>query len=198
MQAAAAAQIAALISGRIRLSFSSTYLPLITAAAGYGASLFTETRRDLRAAKRADVERQAADEAKQRDRRETFELDVLLRTQKALTDLARAATRHYLADMRLVRETGTPYGTGLVDDELSQLLMTTNRVLREVEELILDDSLRAHVEFAHEALNQPARPGVTADDAEALWVKSGSYVDGAQRAIGERIRQIYKGSVTTP
>ena len=171
-------------------------LPVITLILGYFGTLLTESKRDARAATRAQAERDASAAQKRHEWRETFELETLLRAHNSLSDLARAAMRQHLADWREARVTGQ-YGTALVDDELSQALLTANRAVHDVLGLILDDDIRASVQRAHEAMNLPATHRGTATDAENLVCLGVAQLRLAQEAVGERIRAIYKGSVTT-
>jgi hypothetical protein len=179
------------------VSFWPTILPVITLILGYFGTLLTESKRDARAVTRTREERDAVATQKRREWRETFELETLRRAHTSLSDLARAAMRHHLADMREAQSTGT-YGKALVGDELSQTLLAANRAVHEVLGLILDDDIRASVQRAHEAVNLAARHRGSPNDAENLIHLGSSQVGIAQQAIAERVREIYKGSVTTP
>jgi hypothetical protein len=178
------------------VSFWPTILPVVTLILGYFGTLLTESKRDARVVTRAREERDAVATQKRREWRETFELETLRRAHTSLSDLTRAAMRHHLADMREAQSTGE-YGKALVDDELSQTLLAANRAVHEVLGLILDDDIRASVQRAHEAVNHAAGHRGSPNDAENLIHLGIFQVELAQQAIAERVREIYKGSVTT-
>lgn len=179
------------------MTWVNAVLPVVTLIFGYFGTLFTESKRDGRAATRAREERDAVADQKRREWRESFELETLRRAHTSLSDLTRAAMRHHLADLREAQSTGV-YGRAIVDDELGQTLLAANRAVYEVLGLILDDDIRASVLSAHQAVNLASGHRGSATEAENLITLGITQVELAQQAIAERIRELYKGSVTTP
>ncbi|WP_330323482.1 hypothetical protein [Streptomyces pseudovenezuelae] len=125
------------------------------------------------------------------DRRETFELDHLVRLNEALQDLARAATQIHLVDMRTSGETGHYAGT-LLPDGLSDNFMQAGRTVRMLRNLVLDDDLRTLVIEAAAALHRPSMMlRAETMDARQVFDEAVDLVDTAQEAVAERIRKIY-------
>ncbi|MGW2620347.1 hypothetical protein [Streptomyces sp. NPDC001500] len=171
-------------------TFSSVW-PVATfflgGASAYLRDFITEKRQIARATKALADERAKA----VTDRRETFELDHLVRLNEALQDLARAAMQVHLVDMRTSEETGHYAGT-LLPEGLSDNLMQAGRTVRMLRNLVLDDGLRAQVTEAASALKRPSmmlRAETT--EAQLVFNEALDLVDFAQEAVARRIREIY-------
>ncbi|MGW6924479.1 hypothetical protein ACWGA9_24860 [Streptomyces sp. NPDC054950] len=156
-------------------------------ASTYLTSSVTEKRQIAREAKTRQAERAKVIT----ERRETFELDHLVRLNEALQDLARAAMQVHLVDMRTSEETGHYAGT-MLPDGLSDTLMQAGRTVRMLRNLVLDDGLRAQVTEAASALKRPSmmlRAETT--EAQLVFNEALDLVDFAQEAVARRIREIY-------
>ncbi|TXJ80681.1 hypothetical protein E2C11_11070 [Streptomyces lavendulae] len=173
------------------MSTFSTVWPVATFVLG-GASAYlrdyvTERRQIARAGQALRDERKKVTT----DRRETFELDHLVRLNEALQDLGRAAMQAHLADMRTSEETGHYAGT-LLPDGISDNFMQTGRIVRMLKNLILDDSLRAQVTEAADALHRPSMMlRAETVDAQRVFNEAVGLLDDAQEAVAKRIREIY-------
>ncbi|MEU5892525.1 hypothetical protein ABZ835_37650 [Streptomyces sp. NPDC047461] len=156
-------------------------------ASTYLLSFITEKRQIAREAKVLQAERDKVIT----DRRETFELDHLVRLNEALQDLARVAAQVHLVDMRTSEETGHYAGTFLPDG-LSDNFMQAGRTVRMLQNLILANDLRAQVAEAADALHRPSMM-LRAETMEAQQVfnEAADLVDAAQEAVARRIREIY-------
>ncbi|MCW1100088.1 hypothetical protein OJ963_40580 [Streptomyces sp. RS2] len=165
--------------------------PVVTFTLGlastYLTSFINEKRQISREAKAREAEREKA----VTDRRETFELDHLVRLNEALQDLARAAAQAHLADMRVSRETGH-YASTLLPEGISDTFHQAGRTVRMLKNVVLDDALRDQVTKAAHALHVPsmmmrAEPG----KAERAFFEATELVEAAQEAVAQRIREIY-------
>lgn len=180
------------MSRRLRnVSTFSTVWPVATFFLGgtsaYIRDYVTERRQIARAAKALSDERSKA----VTDRRETFELDHLVRLNEALQDLARVAAQVHLVDMRTSETTGHYAGT-MLPDELSDNFFQTSRTVRMMRNLVLDDGLRAQVSEATSALHRPSMMHrAETMQAQQVFNEAQDLLDAAQEAVARRIREIY-------
>ncbi|WP_445183652.1 hypothetical protein ACTXG6_35220 [Pseudonocardia sp. Cha107L01] len=164
-------------------------LPLITFLVGAGSTVFAETRRDARLLRRELAAHDRMRRAAAEDRRDTFELEHLLKLNSALSDHARAAGAAHHADIMMSRQTGK-YGSARLGDELSDALMKANRSVNELKGLVLVDEVRQLVQDAQTALNTP-QSARSEDAAEAAMATASVALNAAQSAIATRVRSIY-------
>ncbi|MFI1377271.1 hypothetical protein ACH4UY_35380 [Streptomyces longwoodensis] len=165
--------------------------PIVTFALGLASTHFTSFITEKRQIAREAKARQAERQKVITDRRETFELDHLVRLNEALQDLARAAAQAHFADMHTSRETGHYAGT-LLPDGVSDAFHQAGRTVRMLKNLVLDDDLRAQVTRADQALREPSMMlRADPDDAQRAFLAAVDLVDTAQEAIAARIREIY-------
>ena len=158
---------------------------------GAAGNEWTSARRDTRAAQLQQESRDADRATRLRDRRDTFELDVLTRTITALGDLGRASGRAHHQDSMVAKQTGK-YASHLLGDDVSDQLMTAARGLYDVEGLILDDTIRQAVVDAHAAITAPSmRLDSDPDEALRVFNVAAQQLFAAQALVSERIREIY-------
>lgn len=179
------------------VSWVSAVLPIATLILGYFGTLLTEARRDERALSKSREERQSAADMKREEARDAFELDSLRRVHTSLSDFARAASRHHIADTLAAKAVGE-YGFGQVGDDLSETLRLTTVALREASQLVLDDDIRAAV------LNTLRRFGAVSlyrgslDEAELLFTSAVQALEVAQDKVAAGIRAIYSPIAKQP
>ena len=153
---------------------------------------------DARALSRARSERAELAAVARADRRETFELETLARAHAALGDFARAVGRVDYLDSISAKETGE-YGSPQLPDKAAETLRVVNRALSDAKGLILDDELREAVAVAQATANLiSAMHGADPIAVEAARFDGIAAVSAALDLISARIREIYKGTVTTP
>ncbi|MEU6244825.1 hypothetical protein [Streptomyces sp. NPDC047024] len=156
-------------------------------ASTYFTSFINEKRQIARDSKARQAERAKA----VIDRRETFELDHLVRLNEALQDFARCAMKVHLADLNSSEHTGHYAGT-LLPDGLSEEFMQLGRTVRMLGNLVLDDDLRAQVDEARTALHRPSMMHRgEASEARRALNQATDLLTAAQEAVARRIREIY-------
>jgi hypothetical protein len=179
------------------MNWWNAILPVVTLILGYFGTLWTEERRDARALSRAQSERAELAVLARADRRETFELETLARAHAALGDFGRAVGRVDHLDSMSAKETGE-YGSAPLPDDASETLRAANRALSDAKGLILDDELREAVAVAQTKGNlTSAMRGADPIAVEAVRIEGVTALVTAGDLISARIREIYKGSVTT-
>ncbi|MFJ5059711.1 hypothetical protein ACIP96_09800 [Streptomyces nigra] len=173
--------------------FNSVW-PVVTFSLGLASTYLTSFITEKRQIAREDTARQAERDKVLIERRETFELDHLVRLNEALQDLGRIATQVHLVDMRTSNETGHYAGT-LLPDGLSDTFLQCGRTVRMLRNLVLDDALRAQVAEAAEALHRPSMM-LRAETVEAQQVldEALTILEATQEAVARRIREIYSAA----
>jgi hypothetical protein len=146
---------------------------------GVMSTLLTETLKARRV--RADERLRASASRAQvlQDRRESFELEHLLRVNEALTALTKAsadAHNQYVSSL-------------VVSLEARQRVEAANGEVVAVRHLILDDQLRESVRLAHGALLRDGRSAGKPDAPNSEGAVDALKV--AREGIAERIRSIY-------
>lgn len=152
---------------------------------GVMSTLLTEAVKARRA--RADELRKASASRAQflLDRRDSFELEHLLRVNEALAALTKAtadAQNEYLNNFE-------------VSLEARQHVETANGEVVAVRHLILDDELREWVRLAHRALLRAGRSAGKAETPDPDAAVNALKI--AREGIAERIRSIYMGEAAT-
>jgi hypothetical protein len=152
---------------------------LLAVLLGAGITIATEWLRDRRGV-----------EAERRARREDFEIEQLVQLHSTLRELVDVTDEiaSYSAPHRAV------FG------EPGQRYRALARRATWLQGLVLDDALRASVEAARSGL-RPVRSRADDSTVEELIAQDEAMrerVDSCLEAISQRIREIYKGAVTTP
>jgi hypothetical protein len=177
---------------------SEVWLPIVTLVLGYVGTLFTEGRRDARARRIAEESRLSDRADAQQQRQESFELEALTRALTTLQDFARAVSRAHIVDSMTARETGVYAGT-LLSEEDNDHLFRANVAFGAATSLVLDDDVRAALERAGEAGNAVSLMlRSTVPQAEQRFLDFLDRALEARSLAAERLRGIYKGTVTTP
>ncbi|MDQ7910796.1 hypothetical protein RB614_40525 [Phytohabitans sp. ZYX-F-186] len=128
---------------------------------------------------------------RRQERRETFELEHLLRLNEALMRYARAVGRMHHHDS-MVAKTSSVYASHLLPEDISQEAHETGRDVLGSMNLALDDELRAKVNQAYELLSDvESMTKTTPDRAKAAMLTAIDAYREALNGIAARIRQIY-------
>lgn len=166
-------------------------LPVMTLLLGAWLTEVAASRREANSWLRSRKDRLDQRRAVLQDRRDDFELDVLVRCHTALSDVARSASRVHHLDVMQSRNSGR-YASHLLPEDASNALMLASRSLRDVVGLILDDELRERVVAAHSRMLIPSgQINSRAEEAEALFQAAAEELLAAQDAVSSRIRSIY-------
>jgi hypothetical protein len=173
------------------MTWWTAILPVLTLMLGAAGNEWTSGRRDTRAAQLLKESRDVDGATKLRDRRDTFELDALTRTITALGDLGRASARAHHQDSMIAKQSGK-YASHLLGEDVSEQLMLATRAMHDVEGLILDDTIRQAVIYAHAAILAPSsRLESDPDEASRMFSAGAQELFDAQEIVSERIREIY-------
>lgn len=175
------------------MTLASELLPVGTLVLGYLGTLFTESRRDAREWHREELARSSARKQQLLDRRESFEIDHLVRLNEALNDLARASGRLHHLDSMIAKQSGSYASHQIGDEETSQAMLAANRSVHTLTGLVLNDGLRELVREAHRACNEPSSlRNATQEEAETVFHRAVSKLETAQDGIAVRVRDLYQ------
>lgn len=166
-----------------------TVLPVLTLIAGGLLQYLSQWGADFRQRKAAQEARDTERDRVRRDRRETFELDHLLRLNDALMRFGRAAGRVHNHDV-LARQSGT-YARDQRPTDINDEFGDAGREVISQMHLILDDSLQETVSRARDAIAEIGMQTPTTIPAEAVFARALQAHVTAMKAIGDRVRQIY-------
>ncbi|WP_341717679.1 hypothetical protein QQG74_28215 [Micromonospora sp. FIMYZ51] len=168
-----------------------TLLPVITLALGAILQYLGQWGADARQRRAAQEARDADRDRARQERRETFELDHLLRLNEALLRYGRAAGRVHFHDAMVAKQSGE-YASHQLPEELNGELYNAGREVLSLMHLVLDDNLRATVETVHRSYGRMTNlMRTTVEEADAAMVAAADAQDAAMRGIGARVRQIY-------
>jgi hypothetical protein len=156
--------------------------PVVTLIIGSLGTLLLDERRDRRALDRAEAERIAAREETIAERREAFELTHLLEVHATLRGVRHSVHTVFAH----VDPTNHPFYGAVAE-------------AHRLNGLVLDDRVRGQVEVAIQIAAKLAKAAPSPEPMKALEDLSPilNSLDDAADALSERIRIIYKGSVTS-
>lgn len=168
-----------------------TLIPIITLVLGGVLQYLGQWGTDARAQRAARESRDADRDRARQERRETFELDHLLRLNEALLRFGRATGRVHFHDSMVAKQSGE-YGSHLLPTEVSDESHSAGREVLSLMHLVLDDDLRELVETAHGKLSgMGVLMRTSVERGTAAMLDATEAQDAAMRAIGARVRRIY-------
>ena len=167
---------------------SAIWLPLATLVLGYVGSLITESRRDIRAARREREVREQDRAQAISDRRSTFQRQTLLGLQQALYDLIGIASESYSDDYDAFQKTGNWVGTHH-DETLRKAFKMQARIIT-LQVRADDEQLRKLVEEYREAVSDVIDAN-SEKEAEVKRTVSTDKLRAANDRLGELLRAIY-------
>ena len=181
----------------VSMNLWNAVLPVITLVIGSILTFWAESNRDTRAARRAGMEREAAQRARLTEERRAFELETLQASGDAIARLARAAAQAHHFDLRSAKEAGKDqYVNFLLPADIDGELFQANRELARLEARILDEPARTAIsQFRSDVARLGIPDGISVSAAESLFQDLASSADAAQRHVSARLRGIYDGSV---
>jgi hypothetical protein len=175
------------------MSWWSAVLPVLTLVLGWAGSELSEARWNKRAAALSRTERAATRLERAREQRENFERENLDAMFNAISRLGRATAVHHLADIDAANATGRPYaGSVLSDKAMDEELRLATVEAGRLTVLVLDDHLRAQVDEAVASTQALGMTQSTIADANLAFQQVTTELRGAQRAIAQRLRELYK------
>ena len=181
------------------MSWYTTLLPVGTLVLGAGLTEVRSWVADRR--QRGEAERMAAVERQrtQEERRETFELDLLVRLQEALLEYGRATGRLHHIDMMISKQTGS-YASTQLPEEASDHEYAAGRQMLALMNMVLDIELRQLVREAYTRMSAVgSMHRSTPQDAEDAFTAAATLHAEALEAVATRIRDIYlHGSADLP
>jgi hypothetical protein len=173
------------------MSWYNTLIPagtlVIGACLSEVSSWLADRRRSGDAARISVLERARAREI----RRETFELDLLVKLNEALLGFGRAWGHAHYIDTMTSKQTGVYAGTQL-PEEASDALYAAGRQMLALMNMVLDDELRDMVRRAYDEMSAVSRMyKATVADADAAFYRAGLTHGNALEAIAARVRELY-------
>lgn len=172
-------------------------LPTITLLIGIVGTLAATWLQSVLAEQGSRAKTRAARKTALEDRRDAFELEMLQAAFDASNVLARESIRYHLLDIKVARSENVPYGshqlTGIEGAaELNESVRLANMTSHARSSLILDTAIRGALEDAVSALNAVGTSGAkSVEEAKGEMSKASFALRTAQRAIADRIREIY-------
>lgn len=125
------------------MTWWNAVLPVVTLVLGYVLTLWSESRRDTRAAREAAANRREEKRSHLVAERRVFELDTLQASAHAISRLARAASRAHHFDLSAAKASDTDrYINFQLPDGVSDELFEANRGLARLEARVLDERVR--------------------------------------------------------
>jgi len=168
-----------------------TLLPVITLIAGGLLQYLGQWGTDARQRKAATEARNGDRDRMRQDRRESFELDHLLRLNEAMMRFARATGRAHFHDMMAAKQSGV-YASHQLPEGVSDEDYAARRELLGLKNLVLDNNIRAKVNEAYESMSRlTTLIRATTDEADAMMLDAMNAHSQALDGIAARIRQIY-------
>jgi hypothetical protein len=166
-------------------------------AIGWAGTLFSEKKRDERQLEREKAARGDERMALVVDRRETFELDSLRDLYEALSQMGRLSYQAHALDVAEARSKGGVFENVELDAALDQGIGLSHGRVHASTALILDDALQTQVNLAHEHLTEASyMPHSSLPQAELAFNRATAEMLAAQKAVADRIRELYQGPVT--
>lgn len=179
------------------MNWWNAVLPVVTLVLGSILTFWAESRRDKRAADRADAQRGAAQRARLTEERRAFELETLQAGGEAIARLARASGRAHHFDLMSAKEAGSNrYVNFQLPPDVNDELFEANRDLARLEARILDAPTRAAIgRFRSDVAKLGMPDDRSVAEAERLMLGLASSADEAQTLVSARLRGIYEGSI---
>lgn len=169
----------------------ATLIPVIALVLGGLLTYLTEARRDSRQRRLTREQSAAERERTLRDRRDTFELEMLIKLSEAMLSFGRAAGRVHHADMMTAKTSGV-YGSHQLPEDVSNEMHVAGREVLGLMHFVLDDQVREAVAHAHSSMNGiGALLNVSPEQALRAVTEAMNAHTEAFAMVGARVREIH-------
>jgi hypothetical protein len=123
------------------------------------------------------------------ERARAFQRENFLSAQETLQNLMRLMARAHLADLAAYRET-REWGKNMLEDEISENMLLSNRKMSALIVRVADDSLRSRLKDLHSRINAVSSSR-SREDAEKIYHNLADVYENTMEQLGSVLRDNY-------